>query len=628
MAIPCFSLTKRVSAVPHLLSDQLNRFRKGRSGLAVTNYTDPALFKRLFQQARPFWPHIFGIFLLGLLATPLILLGPLPLKIAVDSVVGSDPVPGFLDPLLPGWLSSSNIRLLAMAAALQVLVVLVTQLHELAGYMLRARAGEGLMLEFRSSLFRHVQRLSLLFHDTRGTADSLYRIQYDAPAIREIMVTSLISVLSAVIMLVTILIVIARIDWQLALVALVVSPFLFFFARTYNQRMRGRYRDVRGLESSALQVVQEVLGVFRVVKAFGREDQEQERFLGLSQLGVRARIRLALAEGTFGLLVNMTTALGTAVVLFIGIRNVQSGVLTLGELLMVLAYLNQLYAPLRTISRQVANLQASLASAERAFDLLDEVPDVVDLPGARPLRRSAGEIEFRDVSFDYGTDIPVLRNVSFSIAAGTRLGIEGRTGAGKTTLVSLVARFYDPSAGQIYLDGVDLRDYKLADMRSQLAIVLQEPVLFSTTIAENIGYGRPGAGQQQIIEAAQAANVQEFIEGLPDGYETLVGERGMRLSGGERQRIALARAFLKDAPILVLDEPTSSVDLLTETGIMEAMERLMAGRTTLMIAHRTSTLEICDARIELEHGSIISSAGNVDMGRALAGGHHVLHGPD
>ena len=543
-------------------------------------------------------------------------------------MVGSDPVPGFLDPLLPAWLTGSNMRLLAMAAALQVLVVLVTQLHDLASYMLRARAGEGLMLDFRSSLFRHVQRLSLLFHDTRGAADSLYRVQYDAPAIREIMVTSLISVLSAVVMLVTILIVITRIDWQLALVALIVSPFLFFFARYYNQRMRGRYRDVRGLESSALQVVQEVLGAFRVVKAFGREDQEQERFLGLSQLGVRARIRLAMAEGIFGLLVNMTTALGTAVVLFIGIRNVQSGVLTLGELLMVLAYLAQLYGPLRTISRQVASLQASLASAERAFDLLDEVPDVMDRPGARPLIRSAGDIELRDVSFDYGTNNPVLQNVSFSISAGTRLGIEGRTGAGKTTLVSLVARFYDPSGGRILLDGVDLQDYKLADLRSQLAIVLQDPVLFSTSIAENISYGLPGAGHQQIIEAAQAANVHEFIAGLPDGYETLVGERGMRLSGGERQRIALARAFLKDAPILVLDEPTSSVDMVTESGIMEAMERLMAGRTTLMIAHRMSTLEICDARIELEHGSIISSAGKVDVGCALSGGQHVLHAPD
>ena len=537
------------------------------------------------------------------------LLSPLPLKIAVDSVVGTNPVPGFLEALLPNWLTSSNTRLLGMAAALQVLVVLLTQLHEVCSHVLRARTGEGLILGFRSFLFRHVQRLSLAFHDSRGTADSLYRIQYDAPAIREIMVNSVIALLSSVVLLLTTIFVITSIDWQLAVVALVVSPFLFIFARTYNQRMRGRYRDVRSLESSALQVVQEVLAAFRVVKAFGREDQEQERFLSQSQLGVRARIRLASAEGTFGLLVNMTTAIGTAAVLFIGISNVQSGVLSLGELLMVLAYLAQLYNPLRTISRQVANLQSSLASAERAFQLLDEVPEVADRPGARSVKRVAGEIQFCDVSFAYGDNDPILRHLSFLIQPGTRLGIGGRTGAGKSTLVSLVARFYDPTAGRVLLDGVDLRDYKLADLRNQLAIVLQEPVLFSTSIAENIGYGRPGAGLPEIIESARAANVHEFVAGLPDGYETQVGERGMKLSGGERQRIALARAFLKDAPILILDEPTSSVDMITESGIMEAMERLMADRTTLIIAHRLSTLEICDARIELEHGSITSVVG-------------------
>jgi len=586
---------------------------KGLDPLNLSTYTDTRLFSRLLRQAKPYWPHIAGVFLLGLLATPLMLLAPLPLKIAVDSVVGSSPLPGFMEPVTPDWLSGSTIRLLSLAAGLQVMVVLFSQLHELCGHVLRARAGEGMMLEFRSALFRHVQRLSLLFHDTRGTADSLYRIQYDAPAIRDITVNSIISLLSAAVMLVATLVVITRLDWQLALVALAVCPFLFVFARTYNLRMRPRYREVRGMESSALQVVQEVLSAFRVVKAFGREDREQDRFVAQSQVGVRARIRLSLAEGTFGLLVNMTTAIGTAAVLFIGIRNVQAGVLSLGELLMVLAYLTQLYNPLRTISRQVANLQSSLASAERAFQLLDEIPDVTDRPSARSLKRAAGELRFSGVTFAYGENTPVLQDVSFCIAPGTRLGIEGRTGAGKSTLVSLASRFYDPGDGEILLDGVDLRDYKLVDLRNQMAIVLQDPVLFSTSIAENIGYGRPGAEFSQIVEAAQAANVHEFIAGLPDGYDTAVGERGMMLSGGERQRIALARAFLKDAPILILDEPTSSVDMTTEAGIMEAMERLMVGRTTLMIAHRISTLDICDARIELEHGRIISTSGNVDL---------------
>ena len=339
------------------------------------------------------------------MATPLMLLGPVPLKIAVDSVVGSDPVPGFLNVLLPGWATNSNIRILAMAAGLQVLVVLLSQLHELGGYVLRARAGEGLVLDFRSRLFRHVQRLSLPFHDTRGTADSLYRVQYDAPSIREIMINNVISLFSAAVMLVVTVYIIIRIDWQLALVAMAVSPFLFILSRAYSLRMRPRYRDVRKLESSmwwnALEIVQEVLANFRVVKAFGREDSEQERFVDHSGVGVRARIRLALAEGSYGLLINMTTAIGTALVLFIGIRNVQSGVLTLGELLMVIAYVAQLHNPLRTISRQVGTLQSSLASAERAFELLDEVPDVVERPHARELKRGTGEIEFRDVSFTY-----------------------------------------------------------------------------------------------------------------------------------------------------------------------------------------------------------------------------------
>lgn len=593
----------------------------------MTNYTDSTLFRRLVEQARPFWLHIIGIFLLGLMATPLMLLGPVALKIAVDSVVGSDPLPGFLDALLPGWATSSNMRILGVAAGLQVLVVLLSQLHELGGYVLRARAGEGLILDFRSRLFRHVQRLSLLFHDTRGTADSLYRVQYDAPSIREIMINNVISLFSSAVMLVVTVYIITRIDWQLALVAMGVSPFLFVLSRTYTQRVRPRYRDVRGLESSALEIVQEVLANFRVVKAFGREDSEQERFVDHSGVGVRARIRLAIAEGSFGLLINMTTAIGTALVLFIGIRNVQSGVLTLGELLMVIAYVAQLYNPLRTISRQVGTLQSALASAERAFELLDEVPDVVERPHARGLKRGAGEIEFRDVSFTYREDSRVLRDVSFLIRPGTSLGIAGRTGAGKTTLVSLVTRFYDPNAGQILLDGVDLRDYKLADLRNQFAIVLQEPVLFSTSIAENIGYARPHAEHQEIMAAAQAANIHEFIIGLADGYDTLVGERGMRLSGGERQRIALARAFLKDAPILVLDEPTSSVDMDTEAGIMEAMKRLMERRTTLMIAHRPSTLAVCDARIEIEEGIVISATGSVQIGNVSPTGHNVIRAP-
>lgn len=578
----------------------------------ATKDTDFTLYRRLLRQARPYWLHIVGILLLDLLATPLALLTPIPLKIAVDNVVGSNPLPGFIYALLPDFASRSGLGLLVVAAGLQVLVVLLIQLQGLGSYVLQTRTGEGLTLNFRARLFRHVQRLSLSFHDSRGTADSIYRIQYDAPSIQWISIYGVIPFISAGVMLVAMIYVTTLIDWQLALVALAVSPFLFFFSQTYKVRMRGRYWDVKQMESRALKVVQEVLTAVRVVKAFGREDNEQERFVRQSSEGMQARIRLSFAEGAFGLLVNLTTAVGTALVLFIGIRNVQTGTLTLGELLMVIAYLSQLYGPLKTISQKVASLQSSLASAQRAFELLDEVPEVVERPYVRPLKRAVGAIEFRNVSFAYHGKNPVLREVSFSIAPGTRVAIAGRTGAGKTTLVSLLTRFYDPSAGQILLDGVDLRDYKLADLRDQFAIVLQEPVLFSTSVTENISYGRPGADFRDIVTAAKSANAHEFIVGLPDGYDTLVGERGMQLSGGERQRIALARAFLKDASILILDEPTTSIDMKTEAGIIEAMERLIVkGRTTFMIAHRPSTLENCDVLLVIEDGRLVTLTSDV-----------------
>lgn len=571
----------------------------------LARHSDLPVMRRLFDQARPFWPHIGVIFLIQLAATPLALLMPVPLKIAVDSVVGGDPLPGFLRPLVPDALIASSLWLLVFAAALQVLLVLLVELRGLSEAVLKTQTGEVLTLGFRARIFRHIQRLSLLFHDMQGTADSTYRVQYDAPSIQWFVTHGFIPAISAALMLGSMIYVTARINEQLALVALAISPVLFLAAHFYNRRMRPRYKTVKRLESNALKVVQEVFAAVRVVKAFGREESERERFLEVSEKGVRERVRLALAEGLFGLFVNLTVAVGTALVLFVGIRNVQSGALSLGELLVVLAYLTRLYGPLQVMGQLVKRLQSHLASAQRVFAVLDECPDVVERPNARPLLRAAGAVECRDVCFGYDPRTRVLQDISFAVEPGTRVGIAGATGAGKTTLASLLVRFYDPQAGAIFLDRIDLRDYRLADLRNQFALVLQEPVLFSTSITENIAYARPGASETEIMAAAKAAHAHDFVVDLPEGYDTLVGERGMRLSGGERQRISLARAFLKDAPILILDEPTSSVDTKAEAEIMEAMDRLMEGRTTFMIAHRLSTLQRCDLLVVLDHGRLV-----------------------
>jgi ATP-binding cassette, subfamily B, bacterial len=564
------------------------------------------LYWRLVCEARPYARHIGGLFVLSLLSSALALLMPLPLKIAVDSVVGSHPLPGILAAVIPAPLRKSQTGVLLVAAGLFLVISALRQLQEFGSLVLTTYTGEKLLLQFRSRLFRHAERLSLAYHDARGTADSAYRIQYDAMAIQTVAVASLVPIFTATVTVAGMVYVTARIDWQLALVALTIAPVLFVEMRVYRKRLRNQWHDAKRLESSALSVVQESLAALRVLKAFGREDHARDRFADRSAASVRAKVSVSFAEGRFGLLVGTTIGLGMGCILFLGTRSVLAGAMTLGELVLVVGYLQQLYDPLKTASKKAGSLQSSLASAERVYSVLDQSPDFSDPPDALPLPQATGAVAFRNVGFAYEPGPRVLDGISFEIQPGTRLGIAGTTGAGKTTLISLLARFYDPGEGQILLDGVDLRRYKLADLRNQFAIVLQEPVLFSASIAENIAYGRPGADSADVVAAARAASAHDFISALPEGYATPVGERGVRLSGGERQRIGLARAFLKDAPILILDEPTSSVDARTEAEILDAMRRLMRGRTTFMIAHRASTLKSCNARLQLDHGRMLA----------------------
>ena len=574
------------------------------------------LYRRLFFEIRPYFFHLAGILLITLISTPLALLTPLPLKIAVDSIMGSHPLPSLFQRMVPDALAHSSDAILIFVIILTVTVALLSGLQRLASSWLSTYTGEKLTLAFRTRLFRHVQRLSVSYHDSKGTADSTYRIQYCAPGIQWLAIDGVIPSIATGLTVFGMIYIIVILDWQLAVVAMAISPILYIAARTFNPRLRNQWGQIWQLDSSAFSVVQEALSSLRVVKAFGQEEREQERFVRHSSESFLARIRAAWSEGGFEFLIAITTAAGTAGVLFLGVRHVQAGSLTLGDLLLVMSYLTQLFGPLASLSEMTANAQRSLASTERAFALLDEEPDVIERKNAVPLSRASGEITFRDVCFAYNGDNPVLSGISFEIKPGTRVGIMGMTGGGKSTLVSLMTRFHDPTHGQILLDGINLRDYKLADLRNQFGIVLQESILFSTSIGENIAYARPGASEHEIVEAAKAAHAHEFIIRLPDGYNTMVGERGMQLSGGQRQRIALARAFLKNAPILILDEPTSSIDIKTEREIIEVMERLSIGRTVFIIAHRLSTLKHCDLVLGIEQGRVASIRS--DVARALA----------
>jgi len=562
---------------------------------------------RLFQEVRPYSWHLAALFSLGLLGTPLALLTPMPLKIAVDSVIGSHRLPRYVDVVLPAVIKGSQSGLLAMAAVFVILLAFLNQLREFGTSVLTAYAGEQMLRGFRAKLFRHVQRLSLSYHDSRGTADSIYRIQYDAGALQNIFITGIVPSVSSVVTVASMVYVTARINWKFALVGLSVAPFILIVSRHYRRELRSQSRKVRHIESSALSVVQEVLVSVRVVKAFGQEDREEGRFMQKSNEGMQARIQQTLIEGGYGMAVTFVMALGLLIVLYVGVVDIKSGSLTLGSLLLVMGYLGQLYSPLRTVGKKMATMQSHFVSAERAFALLDAAPEVVERENARSLARARGGMAFRQVSFSYeNKGQPVLQEISFEVRPGQCVGIVGATGAGKTTLVNLLTRFYDPTEGDILLDGLDLREYKVADLRNQFGIVLQEPILFSTSIAENIAYARPGAAQSEIVDAARSANAHDFIVSLPDGYDTLVGERGMRLSGGERQRLSVARAFLKDAPILILDEPTSSIDAKTEAALLETMERLVRGRTTFIITHRLSALKHCDMIVTIEKGRLVA----------------------
>lgn len=580
--------------------------------------SNPAVIRRAVKLARPCWPHLTGIVLLSLVSAPVTLLAPLPLKIAVDSVLGTHALPGWLHLLpLPARCLKASSGGLLICALLLLAIALLNCFQSLASWLLCTYTGEKLVHDLRGLLLFRAQRLSLAVHDRRGANDTAYRIQYDAPAIQNLFLQGMVPLFSSVFTFAAMMVVTVRISWPIASIAAVLSPVLFVLARNSSRKVHKRYHEVSELDSSAMLVLHEALSCLRAVKVFGQEAYEDERFRRKSRQRMAEQVRLASIQGGFHVLIGFCVALAAAVAMVIGVTEVRQQTMTVGEFLLVMAYMAQLYEPLRTISTKIPELQSTLASLHRAFALLEDTPEMVETtPVSNPVR-ARGEVEFRSVSFHYTVGgRSVLKDISFHVRPGMRVGVVGPSGSGKSTLVNLLTRFYDPTDGSILIDSTDLRDYSLAGLRQQFSVVLQEPMLFSTTVAGNIAYADPQASRASVVRAAQLANAHDFIQRLPQGYETLLGDGGTGLSGGERQRLAIARAFLKDAPMLILDEPTSAVDHRTEELILEALDTLMEGRTTFMIAHRLNTLERCDMVLVLQNGSLRAVTSTVDEARS------------
>ncbi len=560
------------------------------------------LIPRAFRYLRPYRRRGAGSLALTIALALVALAEPWPLAFVVDTVLHDD--------LAPGWATAivgdGKQSLIVLGAAGMMLLALVTGALTLAHEYVTTSLDLRMVLDLRSELFRHMLRLPPSFHEDRQTGGLMYRVNDEADSLGKV-VLAFPDLLQSGLTLIGMLVIAVRIDVPLALLSVSVVPFVVASTRFYANRIETSIRATRRLELATFSIVHEALTMVRVIVAFGRESYEYGRFRDKGEQAVDARVKLTIREAVFRLAVSLITAIGTSAVLGFGAYRVVTGHITTGELLVMLSYVAAVYGPLRLLTNTVTSLQQRLMALRSMFSLLDTPPQVVERPGAARIGRSTGRLTVDDVSFSYPTRSDTLRSISFSIDPGQAIALVGPTGAGKSTLVSLLPRHYDVAAGRIAIDGVDVRDITLESLRAQFSIVLQEPLLFPDTVRANIAYGKPGASQQEIERAAIDANAHSFICGLPDKYDTVLGEGGAKVSGGERQRISIARAFLRDAPILILDEPTSSIDSRTETAIVEALERLMQGRTTILIAHRLSTIRSVDRILVLNEGSLVES---------------------
>jgi ABC-type multidrug transport system fused ATPase/permease subunit len=545
------------------------------------------------------------VVVLLLTADPLLaLLHPWPMKILVDNALGDEALPGWLTRTFP-FLAPGHRHAIVVFAILGgiVLALIGTALSQVRNY-LKARVNDSMTLSFQADMFRHLLGLSFKYHDRTTVGDSLYRLNHDTNWINPLIWGHFRSLFTSTLTLGGMVLIVIHLDWQTVAVALAVAPISWGMVRWSNKHFKDKMKRLWAMQSRCETIVQEALSCMRVVKAFGQEAREQRRFEEQGWATLRPHWRLTVQQSLFWECLSWVTRLSRYLIMLLAAFHVISGQLTVGEMLVILSYVSDIHGPIEEIGGTMAGVQNSLSSAERALEVLDTVPDVRDSPGAKALDRVTGAVSFKDVCFAYDPEQPVLHHVSFSAKPGEVVAIVGPTGAGKTTLANLLIRFYDPASGRVALDGHDLRDLAVQTLRQNIALVLQEPILFSGTILDNIAYGRPCAAVEEVVAAAKAANAHDFIIALPDGYASEVGERGVRLSGGERQRLCVARAFLMDAPVLILDEPTSSIDSRTELVIIEALDRLMVGRTTFIIAHRLSTIRRADQILVLDQGRV------------------------
>ncbi len=568
---------------------------------------------------RPYRSSLFLVLFAMLVQTLMSLAAPWPLKIILDNVVGSHKLPSWLDDVLkPVLAGSSKMEIAAAAAILVVVIALVGALASYIANYYTESVGQWVANDLRMRTYHHLERLSLGYFDSHQTGALLSTITSDIQTIQNFASSSTLSIVIDLLTIIGMLGIMFWLNWDFTLIIIAVTPLMLLMASRFKKVVTKATREVRKQQSNMVAVVQQGLESMRVVKAFGRQDLEQEELSRVSRATLDAALKARRVKALLSPMIAIIVSLCTAIVLWRGSWLILAGTMSAGGLIVFLSYLAQFFKPVKDLASITNQIAQTAVGVERVRGILEADIIIPEFPDARDPEAFRGEIEFDQVGFAYAADAPVLQRVSFTIKPGQMVGIVGATGGGKSTIVSLIPRFYDPTAGRVKIDGVDIRQYKLQALRNQIGYVLQETVLFRGTVRDNIAYGRAGATEDEIIEAAKLANADEFIARMPQGYDTLVGERGETLSGGQRQRIGIARALIRNNPILILDEPTAALDTESERMVIEALDRLMKGRTVITIAHRLSTIRNCDKILVLKDG-VVAEEGTHDELLALGG---------